>query len=329
MNAARPSKWTLPALTLASCLSIGVFAALVESPFLLTLAAYTCAFALFALSTNIMLGNLNEVPLGQCLFFGIGAYSAAIAMKKLELPFEFGILIGLAASLAAALVIGTLTLRLTGAYFSIVSWGLAGVAVVVALNLDHLTGGALGLFGFPTMRLLGLDLSQPRQYFVACAAVLVAGVVLLNAVRTSRFGAALESIRQNPHLASSLGIDIFAQRLKAFLLSAALAAFAGSLSVPYTQIVTPDVLSVSLTVDALLMALLGGTRLLAGPIIGATIFCILPYYLEMDANVRTLIFSAAIILIMMFAPGGLHQVGTALLARLTGGRHEPAAPRAT
>jgi branched-chain amino acid transport system permease protein len=316
MQIKRLSGRTYATLMVAWIVAMATFSAVVESSFLLTLAGYTSAFALFALSINVMLGGTGEVPLGQCLFFGIGAYSVGIAMKKLGLSFEMGLLIGMAGAALTALVIGALTLRLTGAYFSIVSWGISSVAVVCALNLGDITGGGLGLFGFPRMTFVGLDLGQPQQYFIACTAVLVVAIVLLNAVRTSRFGAAMECVRQNPHLASSLGVDAFRQRIKAFVLSAVLAAAGGALSVPYTQIVTPELLSVSLTVDALLMVLLGGTQLLFGPVIGALIFSIIPQFLEMDANVRILIFSTAIILIMMFAPGGLHELGLAIVSKL-------------
>jgi branched-chain amino acid transport system permease protein len=323
MNQRHVDRRAFAALLAAVLLAIGAFAALVSSTFLLTLAAYTAAFAVFALSVNVMLGGIGEVPLGHCLFYGVGAYGAGIAMKSLGLSFGTGMVLGAVAAAAGALVIGALTLRLTGAYFSIVSWGLAGVAVIVALNLEHITGGALGLFGFPPLHLAGLDLGQPRQYFLAASGVLVLVVLLLHAVRTSRFGAAMESVRQNPHLAASLGIDVFDQRLLAFVFSAVLASIGGALTLPFTPIVTPELLSVVVTVDALLMVLLGGTRLLVGPVLGALVFCIVPYYIEMDANVRILVFSSAIILLMMFAPGGLHQILLSTLARFRGGQRAP------
>lgn len=301
--------------------TIAVFGVAIDSPFLLTLAGYTSAFAIFALSVNVMLGGTGEVPLGQCLFFGVGAYGVGIAMKKFGLSFEMGLTVGMVAAAVLATVIGALTLRLTGAYFAIVSWGIASVAVVVALNLQEITGGGMGLFGLGQMSVAGIDLSQPRNYFYVCAIVLVLVTVALAAVRTSRFGAALESVRQNAHLARSLGVNVFAQRLKAFVLSAVLAAVAGGLAVPYTQIVSPENLSVAITVDAMLMVLLGGTHLLFGPVIGAMIFSILPHYLQMDANVRVLLFSSAIVLIMMFAPGGLHQLALALAAKWERERH--------
>jgi len=307
-------------LIVAWLLVIAAFGTLVSNPFVVTLAGYTSAFALFALSINVMLGGLGEVPLGQCVFFGLGAYASAIGMKSFGLPFELSLLIAMAVSIVAAAIIGSLTLKLTGAYFSIVSWGLTGVVLVAAMNLEHITGGPLGIFGFPTITFAGVDLSQPRGYFLVCALLLVATVVVLAAVRDSRFGAAIESVRQNPHLARSMGVDVFRQRLKAFMLSAPIAALAGALCIPYTQIITPEVFAVSNTVDALLMVLLGGSRLLVGPVFGAMIFSIIPYFFDMDPNVRILVFSSAIILIMIFAPGGLHQLIAAVIDRITGGR---------
>jgi branched-chain amino acid transport system permease protein len=308
--------WRQTALfSVAIALILGVGLGL-QSTFLLNLAGYTCGFALFALSVNLMLGGVGEVPLGQSMFFGVGAYAPAITMNNLGLPFEVGILIGMLVASALALLIGWATLRLTGAYFSIVSWGLSGVAMVTVHNLEF-TGGALGIFGFSRLAIGPFDLSIPRTYFFTTSAILLLVLVILAHIRSSRFGNALESIRQGRHLAQSLGINIFRERLKAFVLSAPIAALAGSLCLPFTQIVTPETMSVLRTVDALLAALIGGTGLLYGPVIGAVIFTVVPQFLNFDANVKVLVFSLAIILIMMVAPGGLHQLFKSLASLLS------------
>ena len=98
------------------------FGLLIDNTFVVTLTAYACAFSLFALSINIMLGWLGEVALGQSIFFGIGAYGVGVGMLKLGLSYEMSVVLGLAVSVALAACIGALTLKLTGAYFSIVSW---------------------------------------------------------------------------------------------------------------------------------------------------------------------------------------------------------------
>ena len=303
-------------LAIAIILAVGLG---LDSPFLLNLAGYTCGFALFALSVNIMLGGIGEVPLGHCMFFGIGAYAPAIAMQHAGLPYEAGILIGMGVSALVAVAIGWLTLRLTGAYFSIVSWGLSGVAMVAALNLE-ITGGPLGMFGFSRLAIGPFDLSSPRTYFLVVATILLLVLVVLAHVRSSRFGNALESIRQGRHLAQSLGINVFRERLKALVLSAPVAALAGSLCLPYTQIVTPEVMSVLRTVDALLAVLIGGTGLLFGPVIGAVIFTVVPQFMDFDANVKVLVFSLLIIFVMMVAPGGLHQLFKAVAGWAGAGR---------
>ncbi|MGY4512989.1 branched-chain amino acid ABC transporter permease [Bradyrhizobium sp. USDA 3650] len=140
MNGERAGRAAREAIYVACAVAaIAAFAFAFTDPFVVTLAGYTCAFALFALSINIILGGVGEVPLGQCLFFGVGAYGAAIGMGKLGLPFEVAVLIALVLSVVLAAIIGVITLRLTGAYFSIVSWGLTGVAMVAATKSrgDH------------------------------------------------------------------------------------------------------------------------------------------------------------------------------------------------
>lgn len=278
-----------------------------QNTFWLNLSAYTCGFALFALSVNIMLGGVGEVPLGQSMFFGIGAYAPAVMINNFGLPYEVGIVIGMMVSAAVAVLIGGVTLKLTGAYFAIVSWGMSGVAMVTVHNIEF-TGGALGLFGFSRLAIGPFDLTVPRTYFFVTAVILLLVLVMLAHVRSSRFGNALESIRQGRHLAQSLGINVFRERLKAFVLSAPIAALAGSLCLPFTQIVTPESMSVLRSVDALLAVLIGGTGLLFGPVIGSVIFTVVPQFLNFDANVKVLVFSLLIIVIMMVAPGGLHQL---------------------
>src|ERR1700712_5579478 len=130
----------MPRVVSICWVAVLLFAFLVDSSFLLSLAGYAFAFALFALSIQLMLGGLGEVPLGQSLFYGAGAYAVAMFMLHAGLPFSVAIVLAMILAAALAWVVGLATLKLTGAYFAIVSWGIAGAAVVVALNLDRWTG---------------------------------------------------------------------------------------------------------------------------------------------------------------------------------------------
>ncbi len=289
-----------------------VFAFAVDSAFLLSLAGYALASALFALSINVLLGGLGEVPLGQSLFYGLGAYAAALLMLRSGLSFTLAAALAMAVAAGVAGIIGIITLKLTGAYFSIVSWGLASASVVAALNLDTVTGGPLGLFGFGDMRLGPLDLTDPRMYFIATGLVLGVALLVLQAVRLSPFGRAMRSVRESRHLAQAVGIDAQRLRLKAFVMSAPFAALSGAMTVPYVNIVNPEILSIAHTVDGLLVVLLGGTSSLFGPVVAAIAFTVLPHLLSVDPNVKVLISSALVIALLYFAPGGLRELALRL-----------------
>jgi branched-chain amino acid transport system permease protein len=292
-------------------LVVGVVTApllLAGDPFLVGLVGFTLAFAIFAMGLHVMLGWAGEIPLGLALFYGLGAYASAMLMKDAEMPFVLATLIAMAIAAVLALGIGLVTLRLSGAYFSIVSWGLAAVAVIVATNLDDVTGGALGLFGIPLAEIGPISLVDPSNYLWVCGGLMVLVVVVLAALRRSAFGIRVNGGRLNRHLAESVGANVYADKVQAFVLSGTLAALSGALSVTYLSIVTPGTLAVTLTVEALVMVLLGGSGFLLGPVLGALFFKLVPEWIHLDAEIRTVIFAALIILIMMTAPGGLPDV---------------------
>ncbi|MBS80744.1 branched-chain amino acid ABC transporter permease [Variovorax sp.] len=298
----------------------GAVVLFVDSPFLLMLCGYAFAFSLFALSINILLGGLGEVPLGQSLFFGLGAYAAALLMLRAGWPFPLAALGAMVLAAVVSWIVGVLTLKLTGANFSIVSWGIAGVAGVAALNFDGLTGGPLGLFGFPPMKVGLFDLADPHVYLVCTALAAGVAMLVLEAVRRAPFGQAMTSVRESRHLAQAVGIDASGLRLQAFVFSAPFAALSGVLTLPYTNIVNPDIMSVVNTVDGLLMALLGGTASIFGPVGAALVFIIVPHLLHLDPNVRVIVFSAMVIGVLFFAPGGLKQIATRIAGRFMPGR---------
>jgi branched-chain amino acid transport system permease protein len=282
--------------------------------FWMSLVGFTFAFAIFAMGLHVMLGWAGEIPLGLALFYGLGAYTTSIAMKEHSQSFLVGTVIAIGIAAVLAVVIGAITLRLSGAYFAIVSWGLAAVGVIVANNSDELTGGALGMFGVPTAEIGPLSLSDPDTYLWVSGTLLVLVVAGLALLRRSAFGVRVNGGRLNPHLAESVGIDVYSDKVKAFIVASGLSALSGALSVSYLGIVTPGTMAVTTTVEALLMVLLGGTGFLLGPVIGALFFKLVPEWIHLEAEVRMVLFALLIIVIMMTAPGGLPDI----VKRLTG-----------
>lgn len=281
---------------------------LASGGFVLTLLGYTFTFAIFAMSIYVVLGWIGQIPLGHSLYYGLGAYGSGILMKESGLGFLPAMLVAVVLVFVLATAIGLITLRLSGAYFAIVSWGLASVAVIVANSAESLTGGALGLLGVPVAEVGSLSLNEPTQYAWVAGALLVLIVGGLAALRRTAFGQRVNGGRINDHLVRAAGADIYRDRVLTFALSAVLAAVSGALSVSYLRVVTPGILGVSVTVEALVMVLLGGSAFLLGPVIGAAFFRIVPEQIHLEAEVRTILFALLILAIVMLAPGGMPDI---------------------
>lgn len=307
-------RWEYLAFPLLVALVIALPLFEASNGYLHGLFSYAFVFALFALSVNVMLGWAGEIPLGLSLFYGIGAYASALLMRDQQWDFVSATIAAMAISALLALLLGAITLRISGAYFAIVSWGIAAVAVVVATNWDSLTGGELGLYGIPSATIGPLDLTDTRTYLWVCGVVLVLVVTMLILLRRSRFGTRLAGGRINPRLAASVGINTYRDRLLAYALSAPLAALAGALTVPHLAIVTPGTLSVFTTVDALVIVLIGGTRYTLGPVLGALFYEIVPEVLGLEAEVKVAVFAAIIILVVLISPEGLPDAVRRLVA---------------
>ncbi len=276
--------------------------------FLLTLLGYTAAFAIFAMSVYVVLGWIGEIPLGHSLYYGLGAYGSGILMKDHGQSFVTSALIAMVLSAVVAGVVGLIILRLTGAYFAIVSWGLASVAVIVANSSDTLTGGALGLLGVPPAEIGRLSLSDPTDYAWISGGLLILVVLALAFLRGTAFGRRVNGGRINEHLVRASGANIYLDRVLAFAMSASLAGLSGALSVSFLRVVTPGLLGVTITVDALVMVLLGGTGFLLGPVIGAVFFRVLPEQINLQPEVRTIVVAVLILAVVMLAPGGIPDV---------------------
>jgi branched-chain amino acid transport system permease protein len=296
---------------------------LASGGFLLTLLGYTFAFAIFAMSVYVVLGWIGEIPLGHSLYYGLGAYGSGILMKEQGFGFLPATLITSVLVLVLATVIGLITLRLSGAYFAIVSWGLASVAVVVANSAESLTGGALGLLGVPIAEVGPLSLSDSAQYAWVAGTLLLLVVAGLAALRRTPFGRRVNGGRVNDHLVRAAGADIYRDRVLAFALSALLASVSGALSVSYLRVVTPGILGVSVTVEALVMVLLGGSAFLLGPVVGAAFFRIVPEQIHLEAEVRTIVVAALILGIVMLAPGGVPDILRRIGSRFRSNRISP------
>jgi ABC-type branched-subunit amino acid transport system ATPase component/ABC-type branched-subunit amino acid transport system permease subunit len=300
--------------------------ALVALPFWLTnayhlhVAIMAGIFTILALSLNLLLGYTGQLSLGHAAFFGIGAYTSALLALRLEWPFWVGLP---AAALAAGLAgwaIGRLALKVRGAYFVLVTISFAGVISLVSVNWMELTNGPLGLPGVPAPSLAGVSFRTKSAYYYLVLVAAASAYLLCRRLVRSRLGRAFLALRENEPLAESVGIDPTRTLVLAAVVSAAMAGVAGSLYAHYTRFVSPEVFLFSYTVTMVIMVVAGGKGTLAGPVVGAVLFTVLPEALREAVawQWQMLAYGIVLVLLVFFLPRGIVGAGISVGGGLDG-----------
>ena len=238
----------------------------------LTMALFACAF-------NLLLGYVGLLSFGHAAFLGGSAYITGHAAKVWGLPIEASILIGMGVGTLLGIVFGLIAIRRQGIYFAMITLALAQMLYFYALKAP-LTGGEDGLQAIPRSDLFGfIDLSnEVTMYYFVFFVALIAFLFIYRVIH-SPFGQVLKSIRENEDRAISLGYRVDRYKLAAFVLSAGLTGLAGSLKAVVAQVVSLSDVHWSKSGTVILMALIGGTGTILGPVIGATIIVSMEHYL--------------------------------------------------
>jgi branched-chain amino acid transport system permease protein len=228
-------------------------------------------FALLACAFNLLTGFTGLLSFGHAAFFGGAGYIAGYTLKTMGLPFELGLLAGVAMAALIGLVMGSLAIRRQGIYFTMITLALAQMLYFVFLQTPF-TGGEDGLQGVPRGQLFGmLSLANDTTLYYVVLAIVVAGFALIVRTVHSPFGQVLKAIKENEPRAISLGYDVDRYKLLAFVLSASLAGLAGATKTVVLGFETLTDVHWTMSGLVVLMTLVGGLGTLVGPIVGAII----------------------------------------------------------
>ena len=251
---------------------------------------------IMALGTNLVLGFSGQFSLGQAGFMAIGAYATAIMTKANPTygGFYVSIIIGCVVAALVALVVGIPTLRLKGDYLAIATLGVSEIIRIAIINGGDFTNGAAGLTGILPFTNWSLVF-----FFVVGVAIL-----LLNFLRSS-FGRQVIAVRENEIAAESMGVNTTQVKVTVFVIAAIVSSIAGSLYVGYIGTVVPKDFTIMRSIDYLIIAVLGGLGSMTGTILAAIILGFLNMFLQNFSDLRMIIYSLALILVMVFRPGGL------------------------
>jgi branched-chain amino acid transport system permease protein len=248
---------------------------------------------LLALSIYVTL-SCGLLTVANAAFMGIGAYTAALLVLRMEMPFAVALLLGSLAAAFVALLIGRPTLRLSGVYLAMATLAFGEVVRITILNSETLTGGALGLNGVP-------HLTSAFDVGLAVAGTLY---VLLRFAR-SQIGRTMRAICQDETATELMGLNVRAYKVFAFALGAAIAGLAGGLNAHFTFFISPNEFGFERAVEILAMGVLGGTTSPWGAVIGGMIITLLPELLRGLGPYRPLINGVILILVILFSPRGI------------------------
>jgi len=296
--ASRRVKWlaALVLLVLALApLAAGAF------PYMPVLLVEILIAVLFAASLHFIMGPGGMHSFGHAAYFGLGAYGAALFLKVLDLPMEAALLLGPLLAVLGALVFGWFCVRLSGVYLAMLTLAFAQIVWSVVFQWDDVTGGSNGVLGLWPSNWL----ASPLAYYyltLVCAAL---GVWLLRRMLFSPLGYAMRASRDSVLRAEAIGIDARRVQWAAFVIAALFCGLAGSLYAFSKGTISPDVISVSRSVDGLVMVLLGGLQTLSGPLVGAAVFTWLQDTVARQTDYWQALLGVAILLLVIAFPQGM------------------------
>ena len=304
-----------------------VAALLIAAPFglkpygiyILTLWAVT---TIAAIGLNLTLGYAGQVSLAQGAFVGIGAYVAALLTTK-GWPLGSAYLIAGVTCFAVGWVLGYPALRVQHHYLAFVTLAFATLAYLVMRNEEWITGGIYGISNVPRPSLFGYALSKPRDFYYFCLGNLALVSLAAWWLIRSPWGRAFVALRENPMRALSLGVDTRRYTLMAFALGAGLGGISGVLYAPLVQYIDPTPFSLILSLNLLLMVVVGGSGYFLGPFLGAAIAVLLPEWVRFAESYYLLGYALLVMVLLAFSPTGL--IGLFERFRAPARKPEPAA----
>ena len=284
----------LVGLAVAALLPLGVSGYVLG---LLTLAYY---FGVFAMSWDLLFGFAGEVNFGPTFLVGLGAYGAGILDVQTGLPIPVCVAFGALLAVAGGLLLAVPALRLTGPYFGLITLVAVLLLQQMVTVFASYSGGEIGL-SLPDV----LSIDDQTNYYIALIFMAVSGLILFGLSR-SALGLILQACGQDGVQARALGFNVAKHKLAAFCVSALFSGLAGAMLVFYLGTASPGtVIDISVGVQVIIAAVLGGRRTILGAAVGAVVLIVAGELLRPLGQLSTFVVSAVALLVILFVPAGL------------------------
>jgi branched-chain amino acid transport system permease protein len=318
---------------LVSLLALLLLPLMATRPYLLHMGVLLFLAVIQGQAWNVLGGYAGQHSLGHAAYFGIGAYSTVMLLEHQHVAPYWGVWVGVVGAVAVSLVIGSITFRLRGPYFVLASISVAEIIRLAALHFKGFTRGAEGILvsDIPALHIAGMEIEffSKRPFYYAALSVAVLTTLMSWAVRHSKLGYYLQAIREDQDAAHSIGINLQAYKNVALAISAAFTAWAGGFYALFVKYIDPEtVFGLDVSVQILLVCIVGGIGTIAGPVLGALVLVPLSEVLrnpkglvqlglvasdssvvqlieQRFSNAHNFVYGLLLVVIVLFAPEGL------------------------
>ncbi|HEY0572339.1 MAG TPA: branched-chain amino acid ABC transporter permease [Enterovirga sp.] len=312
----------LAAILLVGCLVFALLAWRTGEVFYLRLATEALIFAGLALSVDILLGYTGLLSLGQALYFGLGAYTSAVALRN-GASFAAAMMIVLGLSIVASLIGGFIVNRVRGVYFALITFGMAQVAAKVVYNTREL-GASDGLIGVPVVPIdLGFTVFSSDSavgFFLFTLGFMAVVYLAVSYLLDTPFGRVLIALKANERRVPFLGYHPFPARLVAYVVAGVVAALAGALYPMLRGFVSPELLSFTTSGNAVITVVTGGAGTLVGALYGSLFLTALRSIIGSWTTHHLIVIGILFMTVVVLFPKGIIGLARGWLERLTLGR---------
>lgn len=257
-----------------------------------------------AIGLNLTLGYAGQVSLAQGAFVGIGAYAGAILTTN-GWPMILALVVAIVLCFVVGWLLGYPALRVQHHYLAFVTLAFSTLAYLLFRNEEWLTKGIYGIIDVPRPIILGFKTDSPLRFYFLCLASLAVVSFMVWWLIRSPWGRAFVALRENPVRALSLGVDTRRYTLMAFAIGSALGGVSGVLYAPLVEFIDPTPFTLGLSLNLLLMVIVGGQGFFAGPFLGAAIAVLLPEWLRFTAGMYLLLYAGFVLGLLIYSPTGL------------------------
>jgi branched-chain amino acid transport system permease protein len=258
-------------------------------------------YGLLATSLNLVLGYGGIFQFHHAVFYGVGAYGTTLMLTKTGVPAVLAFMAGPLISAAFGLLLGIICIRLSKLYFGMLQISLGSLVWAIVYRWYSFTGGDDGIHGIPIPEIL----SSPKSAYYVTLTVTLASLFILGRIIRSPFGSALQGIRDNPVRSEMIGINVKRHQLLALVIAGFFAGVAGSLFVVVDNTVFPDMLFWTLSLEIIIMCLLGGWFTFLGPILGAAVIVTLRTFVSTYTDYWALVLGIIMMFVILFLPNGI------------------------